>query len=47
METHIKGKMYGDSYRGNNVWRHIQRVQCMETHIEVKLYGDTYSAYNV
>ena len=33
METHIEGKMYGDSYRGYNVWSLILRVQSMETHI--------------
>jgi len=48
--------MYGGSYRGYNVWRLIQRVQCMETHIEGTMnrdsymgtrYGDSYRRYNV
>jgi len=47
METHIEGTMYGDSYRSYNVWRIIERVQCMETHIEGTMYGDSYRGYNV
>jgi len=41
MEIHIEGTMYGESYRGYNVWRFIYRVQCMETHIEGRIYGDS------
>jgi len=46
MEIHIKGTMYGDSYRGYNVWRLIYRVQCTETHIEGIMYGHSYREYN-
>jgi len=50
MEARIEGKMYGahiectmnrDSFRGNNVWRLIKKIQCMETHIEGTRYGDS------
>jgi len=47
METHIDGKVYGDSYRGYNVWRHIRREQCMETHIEFTMHGVSYREYNL
>jgi len=47
METHINGTIYGASYRGKNVWRFIERVQCMETHIEDTMYGESYRGYNV
>jgi len=43
METHIEGTMYGDSYRGYNVWRLIKRVSRMENHIEGTMYGDSYT----
>jgi len=33
MEPHIVGTMYGDSFRGYNVWSIIWRVKLMETHI--------------
>jgi len=47
MEIHIDGTMYGDSYRGNNVWSLIWRLQCMETHVEGTMYGESYRGYNV
>ena len=47
MEAHKEGTTYGDSYRGYNVWRLKNMVQCMETHIEVTMYGDSYRGHNV
>jgi len=47
METHIEDTMYGDTYRGYNEWRLIQKVQCMETHVEGAMYGNSYREYNV
>jgi len=47
METHIEGTMYGDSYRGYNAWRVIERVQSMETQIEGTMYGVSYGGYKV
>jgi len=41
MEIHIEGTVYGDSYRGYNVWRLTYRVQCVETHIEGTIYGES------
>jgi len=38
----MEGTNYGDSYRRYNVWRRIQRVQCMETYIDVTMFGDLY-----
>jgi len=42
METHIGITMYGDTYRGYNVRRLIQRLQFMEIRREGKIYGDSY-----
>jgi len=36
METHIDGTIYGDTYRGNNVWRFIEGT----------MYGDPYKGDN-
>jgi len=47
MEALIEGTMYGDLYRGYNVWRLTLRVKCMETHIDGTIYGDSYISYNV
>ena len=47
MEIHIEGTMYGDLYRGYNLWITIYGVQCMETHIKGTMYGDSYRGYNV
>jgi len=37
METHIEGTIYGDTFRGYNVWRFIERVQRKETHLVGKM----------
>ena len=56
MEIHIEDTLYGDSYRGYNVWRLIYRVeymdtlmevQCIETHIQCTMYGGSYRGYNL
>jgi len=47
METHIEGTMFGDSYRGYNVWRLREMVKYTETHIEGTVYGDSNIGYNV
>jgi len=47
MYTHIEGTMYGDSYRGYNVWRLISSVKCTEFHIEGSMYGNSHRRYNV
>jgi len=47
METHIEGTIYGDSYRGYNVWGFILRVQRMESIMQGTMYGESYSELNV
>jgi len=47
MENHVEVTVSGDSYRGYNVWRLIDRLQCMETHIEGIMFGDSYRGYSV
>ena len=47
MKTHIEVTIYGDSYIGCNVWRVIQRVECMDSLIEGTMYGDVCRGYNV
>ena len=47
METHIEGALYGNSYRGYNVYGHIYMVQSMATYLEGTKTGDTYRGYNV
>jgi len=47
MDIHIEGTMYGDSYRGYNVWSFIYNVQRKESHMEIRMYGVTYIGYKV
>jgi len=47
METHMEGKIYGDSYRRYKVWRPVEGFNCMETRIEHAMHGNSYRGYNV
>jgi len=35
----VQVAMFGDLYRGNNVWRLITWIQCMDTHREGTMLG--------
>ena len=39
MVSQIEDAMYGVTYRGYNVCRRIERVQCMEAQMECTMYG--------
>jgi len=47
METHIEGKIYVDTFRWNNVWSFIYRLQYTEINKDFSMYGDSYRGYNV
>jgi len=47
MDSHIEVTLFGDSYRGYNVWRILYRIQCMDTHVGVTQYGEIFRVYNV
>jgi len=44
---YYRGTIFGDPYRGYNLRRLIEIVQCNGFRIVVTMYGDKYEGYNV